>query len=110
MKVKATKKEIKNGYGTILSVGYCSMQNLLNYQSAFSYSAGLYGWSCDYYDVKGICISTGYQPIGQPVDYKLVREYEQKAESFSSNYDLPYEQRKEQMNVLLFELIGLLTK
>ena len=110
MKVRATKKEIKNGYNTVLSVGYCSMQNLLNYQSAFAYSAGVYGWACDYYEVKGVCISMGYQPIGQAVDYKLIREYEQKAEKLSCNYEQPYEQRKSEMNELLFELIDLLTK
>ena len=110
MKLKATKSSIKSGYNTILSVGYCSMQNLLNYQSAFAYSTGVYGWACDYYEVKGVCISTGYQPIGKAVDYKLIREYEQKCEVFMYDYSLSYEQRKEKTEALLFELIELLTK
>ena len=106
MKLKATKQSIKRGYNTIFAVGYCSMQNLLNYQSAFAYSCGVYGWACDYYEVEGVCISTGYQPVGQAVDHKLISEYEQKAESFRYDYSLSYEQQKEKTESLLFELIS----
>lgn len=84
MKLKATKKEIKEAYYKTLCVGYCDMQNLLRHKRAFAYSAGVCGWACDYYDINGLCISTGYSPIGnRKLDYKLLKEYENKA--FNTN-------------------------
>jgi hypothetical protein len=80
MKLKATKTEIKNGYNKILRIGYCELQFLLKYESPFAYSAGIYGWSCDYYDIDNICISTGYSPIGEYVDRDIVRKYDDMAE------------------------------
>ena len=87
MKFKTTKKDMRQSYNTILSVGYCSLQALLNYESPIAYSAGTYGWSCDYYDIDGVIICTGYNTIGQDVDYKLIREYEKKAEAVKYNPD-----------------------
>ena len=84
MKFKATKKEMKANYRNILSVGYCDLQQLLKYESPIAYSAGTYGWCCDYYDIDGVIISTGYSPIGKDTDYKTIRKYEKLA------HDLPY--------------------
>ena len=84
MKLKATKKEIREGYYYIAGVGYCEAQNLLKHERAFAYSAGCYGWACDYYDVDGVCISTGYNYISNQnvaCDYKLIKEYDDKAQS-----------------------------
>ena len=83
MKLKATKREIKNHYYYIVGVGYCEAQHLLNYRSPFGYSAGYYGWACDYYNIDGVCISTGYNYISNKnttCDYKLIREYDDKAQ------------------------------
>ena len=80
MKLKATKRSIREGYNKIVNVGYCDLQALLNYKEPFAYSAGLYGWACDYYDIDGVCISSGYQPIGdKKFNYDLMRELENKA-------------------------------
>ena len=76
MKLKTTKKQIKNQAHKLYSVGYCSIQHLLRYESPFAYSAGSYGWSCDYYNVNGVILSTGYSSIGEPVSYDLIKEYE----------------------------------
>ena len=97
-KIKATKTEMRHNY-KILSIGYCDMQYLLNYQNPVAYSSGSYGWSCDYYDIKGIIISTGYSPIStknMKDNYKLIREYEDKARELHT---------KEEINALLFELL-----
>lgn len=99
MKLKATKKSIRDNSYRILSIGYCDAQRLLSNESAFAYSAGLYGWDCDYYDVDGVTVSTGYRPLNSykmKDDYKLVGEYENKAK------DLNHEQR----SVLLRELVA----
>ena len=107
MKAKVTKKAVKENYRNIIGVGYCDLQTLLKYENAFGYSAGAIGWACDYYEVNGICISTGYQPIKTIVaDYNMVREYEQKAREIDSNYNITWEERKEQIQPLLRQFVN----
>jgi hypothetical protein len=106
MKTKVTKTAVKNSFNTILSIGYCDLQYLTYYKRAFAYSCGVYGWSCDYYDIDGVCLSTGYDPIGQNVDYKLVRKYEAKAQKISLDYNLDYKIREKRVNKLLIEFIN----
>ncbi len=99
MKLKTTKANVKENYYRILSIGYCDAQYLLKYKSAFGYSAGVYGWACDYYDIDGVCISTGYSPLANKnmrCDYALIREYEQKANG----------ETKENIDKLLKELVN----
>lgn len=98
MKLKTTKSAVKNNFYYILSIGYCDAQRLLNYEKAFGYSAGVYGWACDYYEIEGVCISTGYSPLSDKNmkgNYNLVREYEAKAEGKS----------RDERHALLVELI-----
>jgi hypothetical protein len=97
-KIKATKKEMRDNY-RILSIGYCDAQHLLSYESPIAYSSNNYGWCCDYYYVKDVVISTGYDTIkskNMKDDYSLVREYENRAEKLNS---------REEVQALLFELI-----
>lgn len=84
MKFKASKKQMKEGYCNIISIGYCEAQSLLYNKTPIAYSAGVYGWSCDYYDINGVLICTGYSPIGKHCDYKRLRKYEQKAQALRS--------------------------
>ena len=105
MKLKATKKQIRENFNTILSIGYCDAQYLLDFKNPFAYSAGLNGWSCDYYQIGNICICTGYSPIGTPVDYTLLRELENKAQLIKYNYDLSYTDKEKQLDELLNQLI-----
>ena len=101
MKIKVTKKDIKNRGNKVLKLGYCELQNLLKYVEPFAYSSGTYGWSCDYYNIDGVIISTGYNPIGEEVNSNILREYENK----EINYNLPYEKRQKQGLKLLAEFI-----
>ena len=104
-KIKTTKAEMKKNY-RILSLGYCDMQYLLNYQNAVAYSSGAYGWVCDYYYINEVVISTGYRPINNKnmiEDYEMIRKYEKEASSL--NHMMNWEERKEAVNELLFELI-----
>lgn len=81
MEIKVSKKEIRNSYFQIVGVPYCDLQYLLRNEKADYYSAGVYGWSCDYYKFEelGVIISTGYSYIGERADYKLVEKYNNKA-------------------------------
>ena len=106
MKLKTTKANIRKNYGFILSIGYCSADSLLQYVTPFGYSAVVYGWACDYYDFGGVCISTGYAPIGKKVDFELLKKYNDEAQKIYSNYQLDYKERKEATNKLLNDFIA----
>ena len=105
MKLKTTKKQIRENFNTILSIGYCDAQYLLSSKTPFAYSEGMYGWSCDYYQIGNICICTGYSPIGTPVDYVLLNKLERKAEQIKKDYNLSSSDREKQLDELLKQLI-----
>ena len=102
-KKKTTFKAMRSTYNNIISVSYCRLQSLLAYEIPFAYSAGVYGWSCDYYNVNGLIISIGYKPIGEKVNCNFLKEYEIKAEKIRGNYDLKYDERVQAVKNLLNE-------
>ena len=107
-KLKVSKKDIRENR-FIIGLSYCSAQYLLNYQNAFGYSSGVNGWSCDYFLVDNIVISTGYDYVNSKNtkhSYEMLREYELKAEKISHDYSLPYEEKKNKINQLLSEFIN----
>ena len=106
MKFKTTKKAMKENYSTILSIGYCNAQNLLSFENEIAYSTRAEGHACDYYDVDGVCISTGYSPIGQSVDYSLIKKYDDLARDIRNDYEMKYETRKEAVHDLLVQFVG----
>ena len=87
MKCRVTAREVRNNYRNIVSIGYYQAQYLLRYEIPFAYSAGVYGWNCDYYDIDGVCISTGCRPIGKSVDYATLESYESTAETVIRMFD-----------------------
>lgn len=105
MKLRTTKKAIKANYSNMLKVGYCDLQNLLYGQEPFGYSTRAEGWACDYYDIDGVCISTGYAPTGATVDYKLVRKFNELARAVRDNNALGYEQKQTELDKLRSEFI-----
>jgi hypothetical protein len=106
MKAQVTKKQIRENFYSILSIGYCDAQYLLYFKNPFAYSSGINGWSCDYYQIDNICISTGYAPIGTPVNYSLLRELEGKAQKIVHDYNLSSLDKEKQLNELIKELIN----
>ena len=105
MKCRVTKKEIRNSFQNIISIGYCDAQFLLQYRSPFAYSAGTYGWACDYYDLGTTCISTGYSPLnGLKPDYDLLRRFEENAQRIVCG-DLDYETKKARVDELLYQFV-----
>ena len=112
MKFKTSKKNIKNYYHYIISIGYCQAQTLLKYQQPIAYSSGVYGWSCDYYDIDGVLISSGYGPLSSKntyLTYNDIKKFEEKAQKLD-HYKNPYQQRKTQINDLLLKMIKNATK
>ena len=106
MKFKATKHQMRENYHRIISIGYCSAQNLLAYEDPIAYSAGVYGWACDYYDIDGVLISTGYNPIGEKNtrrDYETVRRYDKEAERirFDHKSEATWEEKRDRVRGVL---------
>ncbi len=109
MKFKVTKKEMNSRYPQIIKIGYCDADNLLNFQEPIAYSTRVEGWACDYYDINGVLISTGYAPISKKCtysSYELIKEYDGKAREIISNYDLKWEEKQELVNELLSQYMA----
>ena len=107
MKYRTTAKAVRNGYGTVYSVGYCDMQALLRYSEPVAYTCGVYGWNADVYAMPGnVAICTGYRPTGRPVDWATVEKYERAARAVNSDYLIPYEERKARVSEMLRDCLG----
>lgn len=110
MKLRATKKEMREGYDKVLRIGYCNAQNLLWGEEPFAYSTGRYGWCCDYYDIGGVLISTGYSPLeskGMKSDYRRIQEYDKRAEEIrygNEDFDTQRQQTRELLEAMLSEM------
>jgi hypothetical protein len=80
-KIKVSKRAMRENY-YILRAGYCKAQYLLKGIDPVAYSVGVYGWACDYYDVEGVVISTGYDPLSSKnikASYEMINDYDDKA-------------------------------
>ena len=83
MKYKTTQKEVMNGFQTVISCGYCSLQFLLRYETPSAYTSGADGWKADIYDMgNGIALVTGYAPFGSRVPYEITKKYDSAAQKF----------------------------
>lgn len=80
-KKQTTRKATVNRFEHVLQVGYCELPNLLYFEDADSYTAGVYGWNSDIYQVGfDTCICTGYRPFGDiKVDRDLCKLYDTEA-------------------------------
>jgi len=107
-KIKITSKELKSRYPKILTVAYCTMQNLLRYQQELYYNSGAYGWNYDGYNINGVLIVTGYRTFKGTLktNYDLINEYEEKARILNNDYNLDYDIKVEKVNNLLNEFIS----
>lgn len=117
MKLKTTKSFLnKNCCRNIINLPYCSAQYLLRYSSAFSYCAGVYGWSCDNYKItaiskkgetlQSVIISTGYRPAGNKansltVDYKTLDKYESAARKYLELTRDDWKKQEKKINKIL---------
>ena len=101
MKFKTTRKAIVNGSVNVKCAGYCDLQNLLRNHDPIAYTAGVYGWNFDVYDVYGVTICTGYRNMpGSRLEY--IREYEAKAAAiWSWENRRPFEEKQKAVENLL---------
>lgn len=109
MKYKTTKRDVKAGYGNVICVGYCNLQNLLSYESETAYTTRREGWGADIYQFGNTAIVTGYAPFGNiRPSYDVCQKYERKAGEIP--YTLSYKERKEALNKLISEFIEEVTQ
>lgn len=104
MKFKTKKKEIMAGYSNVICVGYCELQNLLNYKNPVAYTTRAEGWGCDIYEVdQNTVIATGYAPFGNiDPSYALIRQYDDEAAKYISEH---HSDAPEHLDALLKELV-----
>lgn len=108
MKFKATKKEMRNGYHRIIGTGYCNMAYLLKFRNEIAYSTRSEGWACDYYEVEGVLISTGYAPLESKnthSTYDIIKKYDDQAQKIAYDYSMKWEDQKEAIEKLLHDYI-----
>ena len=103
MKFKTTRKAIVNGFANVKCAGYCDLQNLLRNHEPIAYTAGVYGWNFNVYDVYGVTICTGYRNMpGSLLEH--IREYEAKAAAiWSWDNKTPFEEKQKAVENLLKE-------
>jgi hypothetical protein len=112
IKAKFTKKAINSMSSAVLAVGYCELQNLLAYENEFGYSAGVYGWNCNYYytPYSSAVISTGYRPTGQHIDHTIVTKYDNLAKIVRAK-DIPCDEKIAELKNLISDFVNeVLTK
>lgn len=106
-RVQVTKRSIMEQNRFVVRVGYCDLQHLLRFKDSQFYTAGMYGWNADVYQVDGSAvIVTGYRPFGnvQP-DCAIVREYDAKAARILHDSTLSYFEKESNLNFLINEFL-----
>ena len=102
MKVKTTRKQIVATSPRLVSAGYCDLQNLLRPIDPVAYTAGVYGWNFDAYDVDGLTICTGYRNMpGRRANN--IDAYEDRARAIWSDRSRSYEEQRADVLALLHE-------
>ena len=106
MKYKTTKKAVMAGYYKVISVSYCSLQHLLNYEREIAYTTRSEGWGADIYQFGSTAIATGYAPFGDVrPSYELNKKYDDLAKEVTSDYSAPYAEKKAKLDTLIKEYI-----
>lgn len=107
MKVKVTKKGIKENYKNIIRVGYSELQFLLTGKNPNFYTTRTEGWGADIYEINNTtCITTGYTPFGNiEIERNIIKKYEDKARKICCDYSLSWEQQTKKLNKLFDKFI-----
>ena len=87
MDIQITRNDIIESKANRLSVGYCDLQDALQFYNRIGYSAGVYGWNYDYYSIGNVAVITGYRPEGKHVDYDEVEKVNAKGKELRDSWD-----------------------
>ena len=111
MKFKTTRKQINQNFNSVISIGQCDAQYLLQGKNPIAYNAGYYGWNFDIYDINGVAIFTGYQPFGNiHPDYNIIKKYDDEARKIRGDSRRNYQKMLDQTDQLLNQFIEEVTR
>ena len=106
-KYRVTKKEMKERYGkALIDIGNGTLQSMLTYCPPQAYSTRAEGWACDYYEIDGICLCDGYDPVGKKLFTYDEREAFEKAARNILDREWEYEKRKPLLDNLIADFVG----
>lgn len=81
MKARMTKNALKLKADVVVKVRYCQADALLTGLEPDGYNSGTLGWNWDAYNLGGgVCICTGYRPVGEEYN-ALVKDYNDHAKA-----------------------------
>lgn len=102
MKFKTTRKAIVSGSGRLVYAPYAELQDLLRGHDAIAYTAGVYGWNFDVYEIGNLTICTGYRGMpGRRANN--IEKYEKQARKIWDQYEKTWDERREEVERLLTE-------
>jgi hypothetical protein len=105
-KYKTSMKAIKANNFKVINIGYCAAQHLLYFNEATAYCSGIYGWNCNFHQIKpNVVIATGYRVAGKLVNYTIVEKYDDEAKTIISNRELRWDDKKSLVNELLEKFV-----
>ena len=105
IKLKVTKKEIKNNFQNVFYCNYCQLADLLSYEMASYYTANAYGWRNDIYLINNTVIVTGYEPFGnREISTEICKKYEGMARN-TKNKKITFEKMQEELRELIINLM-----
>lgn len=80
MKVKVTKKSIKDNFRNVYIMDETKAQTIFYGQSPAYYTSGVYGWNCDVYIIDSdTVVTTGYRPFGERLPEAVEKDMFKKA-------------------------------
>ena len=113
LKIQVSKKQITDNYKNVICVGSLNLYYLLRFKDARFYTAGMYGWNADIYEISNnTVIVMGDRPFGNiKPEYDIVRGFEDRAKEIIARSDFSkYEEHEKAIDDLLGEFMQVVLK
>ena len=97
MKVKVSRKSIKENFRNVYCLDMSKASTIFYGQSPAYYTSGIYGWNCDVYIInENTAVTVGYRPFGDYLPESIEKDMLKKAERVreSSRYNYAETTRK----------------
>ena len=80
MKVKVSRKQIKDNFKNVYVMDETKANTIFYGQSPAYYTSGVYGWNCDVYIIDSdTVVTTGYRPFGERLPEAIEKDMLKKA-------------------------------
>lgn len=101
-KIRTTEREVRRAYENVIVVGYCRLQNLLQFFTPQCYTVREEGCASDIYDFGTTAISTGYAPFGNiHVDHDILQHYDEIGDKLAKDPVLTWQAQKKKARELI---------